>query len=145
MTPFISGASQQYLTDLAKTQAQVSSGYRLQEASDDPSAIADIYQLQTTLAQNQQTQTNLGNVQSGLSSADTALQSAVSQIQTAISLATQGASTTTTPDEMANLATQVSQIMQSLVGVANTNVNGSYIFSGDQNTQPSYQVDASQP
>jgi flagellar hook-associated protein 3 FlgL len=152
MTPFISGASQQYLTDLANTQAQmqqaqaqVSSGYRLQEASDDPSAIADIYQLQTTLAQNQQTQTNLGNVQSGLSSADTALQSAVSQIQTAISLATQGASTTTTPDEMANLATQVSQIMQSLVGVANTNVNGSYIFSGDQNTQPSYQVDASQP
>ncbi len=152
MTPFISGASQQYLTDLAKTQAQmqqaqaqVSSGYRLQEASDDPSAIADIYQLQASLAQNKQIQTNLGNVQSGLSSADTALQSAVSQIQTAITLATQGASTTTTSGEMADLATQVSQIMQNLVGVANTNVNGSYIFSGDQSTQPSYQVDASQP
>lgn len=152
MTPFISGASQQYLADLANTQAQmqqaqaqVSSGYRLQEASDDPGAIADIYQLQTSLAQNQQVQTNLGNVQSGLSSADTALQSAVSQVQTAITLATEGASSTTTPDQMANLATQVSQIMQSLVGVANTNVNGNYIFSGDQNTQPSYQVDPSQP
>ena len=152
MTPFISGASQQYLTDLANTQAQmqkaqaqVSSGYRLQEASDDPAAIADIYQLQASLARNQQVQTNLGNVQSGLSSADTALQSAVSQVQTAITLATEGASSTTTPDQMANLATQVSQIMQSLVGVANTNVNGNYIFSGDQNSQPSYQVDPSQP
>lgn len=152
MTPFISGASQQYLTDLANTQAQmqkaqaqVSSGYRLQEASDDPAAIADIYQLQASLARNQQVQTNLGNVQSGLSAADTALQSAVSQVQTAITLATEGASSTTTPEQMANLATQAGQIMQSLVGVANTNVNGNYIFSGDQNTQPSYQVDPSQP
>lgn len=152
MTPFISAASQQYLTDLTNTQnqmqqaqAQVSSGYRLQQASDDPSAIADIYQLKTTLAQNQQTQTNLGNVQTGLSAADTALQSAISQVQTAITLATQGASTSTTPNEMANLATQAGQIMQSLVGLANTNINGTYIFSGDQSTQPSYQIDASQP
>jgi len=149
---FITGASQQYLTALEniqtqmqKAQAQVSSGYRLQQASDDPSAVAEIYQLQTTLAQNQQTQNNLGNVQSGLSSADTALQSAISNVQTAITLASEGASTTTTPQEMTNLAGQVSQILQSLVSLSNTNVNGNYIFSGDQSTQPSYQIDPTQP
>jgi flagellar hook-associated protein 3 FlgL len=152
MTPFITPASQQYLADLnltqtqmQKAQAQVSSGMRLQEASDDPSAVAEILQLQSTLAQNQQVQNNLNGVQSELSSANTALQSAISSVQSALSIATEAASSTTTQDERTNLATQVSQILQSLVGLSNTNINGTYIFSGDENTQPMYQVDPSQP
>jgi flagellar hook-associated protein 3 FlgL len=152
MTPFISGSSQQYLADLSATQAQmqtaqaqVSSGLALQEPSDDPSAVPEIFQLQTTLAQNQQVQNNLGDVQTNLNSANTALQSALTDVQTAITVATQGASTTSTAADDTNLATQVSQLLQNLVSLSNTNVNGTYIFSGDQDTQPSYQIDPSQP
>ncbi len=152
MTPFITAASQQYLADLdatqrqmQKAQSQVSSGMQLQEASDGPYVVSEIFQLQTTLAQNKQVQSNLGTVQTQLSSADTALQNAVSQVQSALNIATEAASTTTTSDERTNLAVQVTQILQSLVSLSDTNVNGTYIFSGDQNTQPMYQVDSSQP
>src|SRR5580704_16024555 len=97
----INGSNQQYLSDLQGTQsqlqqaqAQLSSGYRLQQASDDPSAISQIYEFQTQIAINQQVQTNLNGAQNELSAADTALQSSVQALNSAISLAAQGATTT---------------------------------------------------
>jgi flagellar hook-associated protein 3 FlgL len=148
----INGANQQYLSNLQTTQAQInlaqaqlSSGYRLQQASDDPSAIGQIYELQTQIAFNQQTQTNLTGAQSELSAADTSLQSAIQAVQSAASIASQGATATSTAQEQANLAIEAQGIQQTLVSLSQTQVNGSYIFSGDQDTQPSYQLDPTQP
>jgi len=148
----INGANQQYLSDLQTTQskinlaqAQLSSGYRLQQASDDPSAISQIYELQTQIAFNQQTQANLGGAQSELSAADTALQSAVQAVESAVSIASQGATSTSTAQEQANLAIEAQGIQQTLVSLSQTQVNGRYIFSGDQDTQASYQLDPTQP
>jgi flagellar hook-associated protein 3 FlgL len=148
----INGANQQYLADLQTTQsqlnlaqAQLSSGYRLQQASDDPSALSQIYELQTQIAFNQQTQTNLSGASTELNAADTALQSAIQAVQSAVSIASQGASTTSTATDQANLAIEVQGIQQTLVSLSQTQVNGSYIFSGDQDTQPSYQLDPTAP
>jgi len=148
----INGANQQYLSNLQAVQnqiqqatAQLSSGYRLQQVSDDPSAIGQIYELETRIALNQQTQTNLGDASTELNAADTALQSSISAVQSAISLAAEGASTTTTADTRADLATQVQGLQQTLVSLSQTQVGNSYIFSGDQDTQPSYQLDPTAP
>jgi flagellar hook-associated protein 3 FlgL len=148
----ISGSNQQYLADLQSTQnqlnqaqAQLSSGYRLQQASDDPAAISEIYELQTQIAANQQTQKNLTGAQSELSAADTALQSSIQAVQSALSLAAQGATSTSTASDRANIAVEVQGIQQTLVSLSQTQVNGSYIFSGDQSTQPSYSLDPTQP
>jgi len=148
----INGANQQYISDLQMTQnqinlaqAQLSSGYRLQQASDDPGAISQIYELQTQIALNQQTQTNLGGASAELSAADTALQTAIQAVESASSIASQGASTSSTPAEQANLAVEAQGIQQTLVSLSQTQVNGSYIFSGDQSSQPSYQLDATAP
>ena len=148
----INGANQQYISDLQTTQnqinlaqAQLSSGYRLQQASDDPGAISQIYELKTQIALNQQTQTNLGGASAELSAADTALQTAIQAVESASSIASQGASTSSTPAEQANLAVEAQGIQQTLVSLSQTQVNGSYIFSGDQNAQPSYQLDATAP
>ncbi|MGD1070263.1 MAG: hypothetical protein ABSB15_08990 [Bryobacteraceae bacterium] len=148
----INGANQQYLADLQTTQsqinlaqAQLSSGYRLQQVSDDPSAIGQIYELQTQIAFNQQTQANLSGASTELSAADTALQSAIQAVQSAVSIASQGATTTSTAQEQANLAIEAQGIQQTLVSLSQTQVNGSYIFSGDQDTQPSYQLDPTAP
>ena len=53
----IYGANQQFLSNLQATQnqiqqasAELSSGYRLQNVSDDPSAVSQIYELQTQIA-----------------------------------------------------------------------------------------------
>jgi len=141
----IRASNQQFLASLQSTQlqmqtaqAQLSSGYRLQQVSDDPSAVDQIYELETQIAFNQQTQTNLTSAQSEVSSADSALQSAVQVMQSAISLAAQGATSTSTAQDRANLAVEAQGLQQTLVSLSQTQVNGSYIFSGDDNTQPSY-------
>ena len=122
----ISGATQSYLADLDRTQAQinqaqseVTSGYRVQTPSDDPAAVPQILQLKADLNQN-----------------------AVQAIESATSLATQGAGTSATASQRANLATQVQGILQTLVSVSQTQVNGRYIFSGDQSSSPMYQLNA---
>jgi flagellar hook-associated protein 3 FlgL len=148
----IYGANQQYLSNLQATQAQIqqataqlSSGHRLQSVSDDPAAISQIYELQTQIALSQQTQSNLNGASGELSAADTSLQSAISAVQSAISLAAEGASTTATAQTRANLGTQVQGLQQTLVSLSQTQVGNRYIFSGDQDTQPSYTLDPTQP
>jgi flagellar hook-associated protein 3 FlgL len=152
MFPNISGTTQQYLADLDRTETQlqttttdISSGIDVQQPSDDPAAIAEILQTETAIANNKQIQSNLSNVTAEVDSADSALQTAVQAVESAISLATEGATSTATADTRTTLAQQVAGIQQTLVGIAQTTVNGRYIFSGDQDTQPPYQLDPSQP
>jgi len=142
----------QYLADLNRTQeainqtqAQVTSGKQVEQASDAPAEVAEILQMQANIAQNQQVQTNLGSATAELNGADTALQTAVSIIQQAQSLAVEGATSTSTAETRAELAQQVSGLQAELVGISQTQVDGRYIFSGDQDTEAPYQLDSSQP
>jgi flagellar hook-associated protein 3 FlgL len=148
----VNGATQQYLNSLdyiqrqmTQAQTEASSGLRVQQASDDPSAIATILDTQTTIAMNQQAQTNLTSAQSELSTADTALQGAVTAVQTALSLAFSGATATSTAQDRQFMAQQVAGLQQQLISVSQTQINGRYIFSGDLDTQPQYQLNAAQP
>jgi len=152
MFPSISGATQQYLANLNQTEtqlqqatAEISSGIAVEQPSDNPAAISEILQTETAISNNKQIQSNLSNASTEVNTADSALQTAVQAVQNAISLAAQGASSTVSADTRATLAQQVAGIQQTLVGIAQTTVNGSYIFSGDQDTQPPYQLDPSQP
>jgi len=148
----IHGTTQSYLADLAYTQnqmnraqSQISSGLKVQTPADDPGAVAEILQVQAQIGQNQQVQTNLGAVSSELGSADSVLQSAVTAVQNAITLAAQGANSNLNGSDRANIATQVQALQETLVGISQTVVNGRYIFSGDQDTQPAYHLDPTQP
>jgi len=153
MFPNISGVTQQYLANLNQTESQlqkatsqISSGIAVQQASDNPTAVAEILQIESSLANNKQIQSNMVGVTAEVNTADSALQSAIQQVTNAITLATQGSSSLTqTADSRAALAQQVAGIQQALVGIAQTQVNGRYIFSGDQDTQAPYQLDATQP
>ena len=80
-----------------------------------------------------------------MQTADSALQSAIQAVETASSLASEGASTTITANERTTIAQQVAGLQQTLVGISQTTYNGSYIFSGDQDSGPAYQLDPSQP
>jgi flagellar hook-associated protein 3 FlgL len=152
MLPSVSGTTQQYLADLERNQLQlqqaeteISSGLQVQQPSDDPAAIAEISETQAAIAGNTQIQSNLSEVTTEANTADSVLQTAVQALESAISLAAEGATATATPASQAALAQQVSGLQQTLVGISRTTVNGRYIFSGDQDTQPAYQLDSSQP
>jgi flagellar hook-associated protein 3 FlgL len=152
MFPSVSGTTQQYLANLDRTEtrlqqvtAQISSGVDVQQPSDNPAALSEILQTEESISQNQQVQSNLSSVTTEVNTADSALQTAVQQLQSAITVGTEGASSSSTADTRATLAQQVAGIQQALVGIAQTQVNGRYIFSGDQDTQAPYQLDPSQP
>jgi flagellar hook-associated protein 3 FlgL len=148
-----SGAiSQQFLTNLnllqqqmAQTQQQISSGSKISQASDAPNAVGDVLQLESDLGRVNQVTSNLNLVSGSVNSAESALQTATQMLDQVSSIASQGAGTTASAASRATFAQQVGQILTSLVGVSQTQFNGTYVFGGDQPTAPSYQVDLSNP
>ena len=143
-------SNQQFLTSLNDLQnrvqtaeTQLSSGLRVNQASDAPQEVGDIFQARADLANATQVAQNLTNVQAQAQAADSALQSAVQVLQQAGVLAVQGASSTITPDQQKQLAAQVQSLQSELVSLSRTQVSGVYIFSGDNSSSPSYQLDPS--
>jgi flagellar hook-associated protein 3 FlgL len=142
-------ASRIFLADFAQTQTaattateQLSSGYQVTQASDSPDQISELLQLEANLQSTNQITTNLSKVKAQVDTGESALNSAVQLLQQATSLGTEGANSTTTAAEQQTLAQQVQNIQSQLVAIANTNVNGTYIFSGDNGASPSYQLDS---
>jgi flagellin len=116
---------------------RITSGFRVNEASDDPTAIEPILLYQSQIDQATQVQTNLNLASTSASSADGALSNASTLLDNLTSIAAQGASSTATAASRTALSVQVQGILQELVGLANTNVQGHYIFGGDApSTQP---------
>ncbi len=126
----------------AQTQRQLSTGYRINDASDSPSQTPELIQLGSTLAGVQAYQSTLSNVQTEANTADQAIGSSISLLQNAVTLAAQGANTSATAATDQILATQVQGIQQQIVSIANTTVAGRAIFGGNQDQSPPYQYDA---
>jgi flagellar hook-associated protein 3 FlgL len=148
----VSSSTQQYLNSIdyvqrqmTEAQTETSTGLRVQQASDAPASIQQIFTDQSAISMNTQDQTNLTGAQTFLSESDTALQTAISAVQSAMSIAAQGASSTTTAQNRSNLAIEVAGLQQQLVSISQTQINGRYIFSGDLDTQPQYTLNAAQP
>jgi flagellar hook-associated protein 3 FlgL len=128
---------------LTNADNQLSSGLRVNVASDAPGEVEDIFQARSDLASVNQTTQNLTNVQAQVNAGDSSLQSAIQLLQNALSLGTQGSGTTVTSQQQGALSTQVQDLLSQLVGLSQTQVNGVYIFSGDQSGSPPYQLDPS--
>jgi flagellar hook-associated protein 3 FlgL len=62
-----------------------------------------------------------------------------------VSIAAQGASSTATASTRTALAQQVQQLEQQLVSLANTSVQGNYVFGGDNPTTTPYTFDGINP
>jgi flagellar hook-associated protein 3 FlgL len=130
---------------ISSENKQITSGVRVGQASDDPTAISPILDYQLNIDQTGQVQANLNTANVDATAADGALQSASSLMDRLVSLATQGASSTTTASSRAVLGQEVQQIAQQMVTIANTTVQGRYIFGGDDATTAPYSFDWSQP
>jgi flagellar hook-associated protein 3 FlgL len=130
---------------ISTTTQQISSGVDVNEASDNPAAVGQILSVQGEIDRITQVQTNLNTANTVASTADSALQTANSVINQLDTLAAQGASTTTTATTDTSLAQQVQSLEQQLVSIANTSVNGNYIFGGDNPGIQPYSFDGTNP
>ena len=144
-------ASQNFLAGLDQiqqrlqtAQAQLTTGLQVNNVSDAPTQIADIWQLNSQLDQVQQTDTNLGQVQTEVNTAESSLESAVTLVEQALTYGAQGASDTSSATTRTDLANNLGAILQQLVSIANTQVQGRYIFSGDSDQAAPYSIDLTQ-
>jgi len=152
MIPGLSSANAQFVADvdnlqtqLNNTQNQLATGLRVNQASDAPEELGDIFQSRAELASVNQVSQNLTSVQVLVNAGDSSVQSAIQLMQNALSLGTEGASSSASPSTQSSLATQVQSLLSQMVGLSQTQVNGVYIFSGDQSGSPPYQLDPTSP
>jgi flagellar hook-associated protein 3 FlgL len=148
----LSAANDQFLAslnilqnNLSQADEQLSSGLRVNQASDAPQSVQDIFITRAALGQDNQTIQNLTTIQGQVQTADSAVQSAIQLLNQAVSLGTEAASNTSSSSSQQTLAAQVQGIESQLVSISNTSVGGVFVFSGDASASPPYQVDTSSP
>jgi len=145
-------ASQLFLSDLeraqqrvSEAQRQISSGKRVNVASDDPDMVSDLLRLRAAMERNTQLQSNLATAQAAADVADNTLSASIKLLDSALTLAAQGATATQTAAGRQSIAGDIQSLQQELVSFSQTQSGGRYIFSGDQDTAPAYQLDLDSP
>jgi len=120
---------------LQQTQMQLSTGKKILTPSDDPAAAARIIDLNQSIKQTEQYQSNIDTARQRLDLQDGVLKSAVDVLARIKELGVQGLNDTNSPTDRAAIATEMTSLNEHLVGLANTkNSNGEYLFSGFKST-----------
>lgn len=109
---------------------QLSTGKSLNVPSDDPTVIAQDLGVRADNTVQTQLGKNYTDLTNQLTTVDGALSNLTSALQSARNLAVEGASDTLNASQRADLGTQVDQILQEVIGFANTQYNGTYVFGG---------------
>jgi len=121
---------------------ELSTGISLNEPSDDPTTIAQDLSVRNDSTVTTQIGQNLTGLNNLLSTTDSTLSSLTSVLQSARNLAIEGASDTITSAQRSSIGQQVNQLLQEAIGLANTQYDGKYIFSGTAATPGSTLVTA---
>jgi flagellar hook-associated protein 3 FlgL len=122
---------------MATTQTQLSSGVSLTKPSDNPYGASQALSYKSQLAANAQYQSNVTDGTAWLSATDSSLSSMNNDLATARDLVVQGANSSLTQSDLNAIADQLDQLAESVKSDANTQLGGSYIFSGTKTqTQP---------
>lgn len=121
---------------------QMATGRSVNNLSDNPAAAAQLVNNDALTGENDQFLTNVTDLQSKFQAADSALNSAVQLMTTAISVGTEGANGTLSVADRQAVAQQVQGIQQQMLALANTEYEGTYIFSGTNVTTPAFAQDS---
>lgn len=151
MIPSLDPSGQQFLNQLNRisqrmetAQRRIATGLKLSRASDDPDRIPALLQARAELAAASQIQANLSRIKAEVDAGEHALQTAVQLLERARTLAAQGATGTQTAESRAALGAEIGSILEQLVGLAATQVESRFIFSGDADQTIPYTVDLTQ-
>lgn len=125
-------------SNLSQTQNQITSNQSFTTAAQNPTAAGAVNNYNQALAQSQQYVTNANSAQTRLSTEDNALSQVQIQLQSLRTLALEANNSSLSTQDRAAIATQATQIQNSLLALANTqDGNGEYLFGGfATQTQP---------
>lgn len=137
ITPSIQ--SRNFLEDLARTKArmdkaqdELSSGRRVNVLSDDPYAVSQASEIEAESSENAAFIANNDQLISKFGFLDSTLQRLVLTLENAQTLAAQALSGTTTAESRAALSEGVTGTRKQVLSIANTQYNGTFLFSGSR-------------
>jgi len=120
---------------LAQTQNQISTGYAINVASDNPTGAAQVVELSHILAQNTQYASNINAANTRLSTESTTLTTVNNLLSSVNDIALGGINGAMSSADLNNMATQLTQYRDQLVQLANTtDGNGQALFAGTSTT-----------
>ena len=130
---------------IAKAQREITSGRRINTVSDAPTELSGLLSLRSDLARVEQIGTNLGRVKNEVDRGEQVLAAAVKLGERARVLGAQGANTTTPTASRKALAGELNVLLEQMVTLSNSTVEGRYIFAGDNDQSQPYQIDPAPP
>ncbi|MGY1778967.1 flagellar hook-associated protein FlgL [Geodermatophilus sp. SYSU D01036] len=129
------------LADLGKLQEQLTSGKVVSRPSDSPTAVNRSLQIRKDQAATEQYARGISDAQSWMEITDTALTSVIAQVRRVRDLTVQATNGTMTESSRTAIATEVSALRESLLGLANENVDGRPVFGGVTSGKQAYRAD----
>lgn len=118
------------LSKLTQTNAQLSSGKRINKPSDDPVGLVDSLRLRTNLGEFAQFKTNAEEAKSWLEATDSSLNEFQEVLHRVRELSVRGSNGTMSPDSIQAIEKEISQLKDHIVQIANTKQGDRYLFSG---------------
>ena len=125
---------------LVKANAIVSSGKKINKLSDDPIAMVQVLSLKESLSNMDQLGRNILTAKNWLDGGETSLNSVKTIITDMKALCVQMANGTMGSSERSSAATQVEGALEQVVSLANTQVNGQYIFAGTKTDTKPFEI-----
>lgn len=113
-----------------QTQQEVSSGLAISQPSDNPAGTTVVLQIETARQQVKSWQGNANAALNQMQTTDTAMTGIQNSLTAAVSLAVQSLSGSTNPTDQANMSKQAQGILSQVQNLANTQYDGTYVFSG---------------
>ena len=125
---------------LLPLQEQLATGQKVNAPSDGPLAVRRAINIRAAITRNEQYLTNISSAGPQLLETVTAVQTVVSSMQRAHELTIQGANGTYSQAQLDDIAIEVDQILEGVIGQANHQTNGKYVFGGTRTLVPPFDV-----
>jgi flagellar hook-associated protein 3 FlgL len=129
---------------MSNAQRQISTGVKLSSVADNPDQVSTLLNARANLSAAQQIQSNLGRVTAEVDAGEQALQSAVQLFERVRTLGAEGVTGTQTAATRTAVGQEIGSVLEQMVALTGTQVEGRYIFSGDSDHQTPYTLDLTQ-
>lgn len=126
------------LRQMQSLQEKMSTGRNINRPSDDPVGITYSLRYRSDLVVNERYQKNVNSALSVLDYNDTLLSQVTDVLKRMKELAVQGSNGTNPDVALENIASEISQLKEQLVEIANSQFNGKYVFNGQFTDQRPY-------
>src|SRR5690625_851510 len=122
--------------NMDKYLEQLYTGKKITRPSDDPVIATQGMIYRTQVAEVKQYKRNTGEINNWMDNTDAVLDKSTQAMQRIRELAVQASTSTYGEGERASIKEEVEQLKEHLIELANTSVNGKYIFNGTNTGKP---------